>query len=309
MHLIASESGGAVGSRAWSAAKLLQVFDDPAILMQVAEQLLNGPNEVRDKARKLLIHAGVAGAYGLYGARVKLSRVTAVRQLFVSMLSEFGPKAWPVVRAALEKIVAIPEPNAATIDLAEDLLLCVPVVGDENAGHVVLKYLRSTSSKVCRAATAAIVKLWRDRAKPVLVAMVTSKDDVVRVAGLAGLRQLNAIDEHIVPRLHAILTRRVPAGEELRAAAAIALAHASDTARQPAVSLLAQLLTPPRDLPVPDPRAVAAGALSKEDAVTIAMARSLLTVGGRTYRGLVAERAERSQEPLRGQLRGLLAQA
>ena len=49
--------------------------------------------------------------------------------------------------------------------------------------------------------------------------------------------------------------------------------------------------------------------LSKQDAVVIAMARSLLTIGGKTYRGLVAERAERSTEPLRGQLRGLLQSA
>jgi hypothetical protein len=37
------------------------------------------------------------------------------------------------------------------------------------------------------------------------------------------------------------------------------------------------------------------------------MARSLLAIGGKPYRSLVAERAERSPEPLRGQLKGLLA--
>jgi hypothetical protein len=40
--------------------------------------------------------------------------------------------------------------------------------------------------------------------------------------------------------------------------------------------------------------------------VVLALARSLLTIGGATYRGLVAERAERSPEPLRTQLRRLL---
>src|SRR5690606_32757800 len=113
-----------------------------------------------------------------------------------------------------------PNPNSGTLELAEDLLLCVPVVGDESAGHVVLKFLRWPHSNVCRAAAASIIKLWGDRAKPVFVAMVQSKEDVVRVAGIAGLRQLGAIDEHLVPRLQAILTRRVPASEEVRAAAA-----------------------------------------------------------------------------------------
>jgi serine/threonine-protein kinase len=284
------------------------VFDDPSILVQIAQQLLNGAEEARDKARRLLVHAGVAGAYGLYGARVKLARVASIRPLFVTVLKDFGPKAWPVVKAALEKIAATTAPNAATFDLAEDLLLCVPLVGDESAGHVVLKYLRWPQLPVCRAAAAAIIKLWGDRAKPVLVAMVQSKEDVVRVAGIAGLRELGAIDEHLVPRLQAILTRRVPGGEEVRAAAAVALAHASATARQPAVSVLAQLLTPARELHVADVGPASNGALSKQDAVVIAMARSLLTIGGKPYRGLVAERAERSPEPLRAQLRGLLTQ-
>ena len=93
-------------------------------------------------------------------------------------------------------------------------------------------------------------------------------------------------------------------------AAALALAHASATARQPAVSLLAQLLTPQRDASAPESqRSTSNGNLSKQDAVVIAMARSLLTIGGKPYRGLVAERAERSPEPLRGQLRGLLTQS
>lgn len=306
MHGIASEGSAAVGSRAWSAAKLLKVFDDPAILIQIAEQLLAGPPEARDKARRLLIHAGVAGAYGLYGARVKLARNASVRAPFVTVLKDFGPKAWPVVRASLEKIAATAEPNASTIDLAEDLLLCVPFVGDEAAGHVVIKFLRSAHSPVCRAATAAIIKLWGERAKPMLVAMVQSKEDVVRVAGIAGLRQLGSVDEHLVPRLHAILTRRVAAGEEVRAAAALALGHVSPTAKQPAVTLLTQLLTPSRDAPEPMPLGHA-NTLSKQDAVILALARSLLAVGGRPYRGLVAERAERSAEPLRGQLRGLLS--
>ena len=39
----------------------------------------------------------------------------------------------------------------------------------------------------------------------------------------------------------------------------------------------------------------------------IAVALSLLTIGCKSYRGLVAERAERSPEPLRTQLKKQLA--
>jgi serine/threonine-protein kinase len=192
------------------------------------------------------------------------------------------------------------------MELAEDLLLSVPTVGDESAGHLVVKYLRVNVSGVCRAATASIVKMWGERAKPLLVGMLQSKDDVVRIAGIAGLRQLNGIDEHVVPRLQAILLRRLPAGEELRAAAALALAHTAPSAIQPAISLLAQLMTPSRE--AADMRPLVPGAtLSREGAVILATARSLLTIGGKNYRGLVAERAERSPDPLRSELKKLLA--
>jgi ribosomal protein S9 len=64
-------------------------------------------------------------------------------------------------------------------------------------------------------------------------------------------------------------------------------------------------MTPPRDGAVAQP-VNAGGAMSWEDAVVLAVARSLLTVGGKNYRGLVSERAERSPEALRAQLKKLL---
>jgi serine/threonine-protein kinase len=307
LHGIAAEGRQASGSRAHVAATLLRVFDDPAIVSLVAEQLLTGPEEARDHAKRILLHAGVAGAYALYGARVKLANEQAIRGVFTTVLKDFGPKAWPVVRAALEKIIGSDQAqNPPTMELAEDLLLSVPAVGDESAGHLVVKYLRVNVSGVCRAATASIVKMWSERAKPLLVGMLQSKDDVVRIAGIVGLRQLGGIDEHVVPRLQAILLRRLPAGEELRAAAALALSHTVPSAMQPAVSLLAQLMTPPRDAPNPRLASPLSNVLSREDAVVIAVARSLLALGGKNYRGLVAERAERSPEPLRTQLKKLV---
>jgi serine/threonine-protein kinase len=150
--------------------------------------------------------------------------------------------------------------------------------------------------------------MWGERSKPLLVGMLQSRDDTVRIAGIAGLRQLNSIDERVVPRLQAILQRRIPAGEELQAAAALALSHTVPGALQPAISLLAQLMTPSRDATVDSRVSMPqTNVLSREDAVVVAVARSLLTIGGKGYRGLVAERAERSPEPLRAQLKKLLA--
>ncbi len=309
MRAVSTESTQVVGSRAHTSATLLRVLDDPAVLLGVAEHLLKGSESARDHARHLLIDAGVAGAYGLYGARVKFASEATTRGAFTVALKEFGAKAWPVVRAALEKIISQDQSqNPRTMELAEDLLLCVPVVGDESAGHLVVRYLRVDVAGVCRAATASIVTLWGDRAKPLLVGMLQSKDDVVRIAGIAGLRQLDGIDEHVVSRLQAILLRRLPAGEEVRAAAAVVLGHVQPTARQPAISLLVQLVTPQRDgLVAVRVSPEHSPPFSREDAVTVASARALLVLGGLTYRGLVAERAKRSHEALRAQLTKLLA--
>jgi serine/threonine-protein kinase len=251
---------------------------------------------------------------------VKLAGDPQVRAPFVALLHEFGPKAWPVVRAALEKILASDQ-NPRALELAEDLLLCAAsaAAADEAGGHLVVKYLRVNVSGVCRAATASIVALWKDRAKPLLVGMVQSKDDVVRIAAIAGLKQLGAIDEHLIPRLHFILAKRIPAGDELRAAAAIALGHATQGAKPPALSLLQQIVTgqgsgaPPPRLPTqpgfqaPSPASLqGTSALSREDAVVAAAARSLLQLGGASYRPLVAARAERGPEALKAQLKRLL---
>ena len=303
LQSMAAQGGRASGALGEQAARVLRVLADPSVLALVGAQLLTATGEPREQAKRILVQAGVAGAYGLYGARVKLAAKPQVRGPFVTSLAEFGAKAWPVVRAALEKIVAS-EPNAATMALAEDLLLCVPQVGDEQAGHVVVKYLRVNVSPVCRAATAAIVKLWGERAKPLLIGMLQSKDDVVRIAGIAGLRQLAAIDEHVVPRLSGILTRRIEASEEVRAAAALALGHANAGGRAPAISLLTQLLAP---APAPGASAAGGGGGPGEDGVVLALARSLMSLGGPRSREVVSARAERASDPLRLQLRRLLS--
>ncbi len=302
LNEIAARGAQAQGSPSAIAGRLLRAFEDPHVVACVAEQLLTAQDDAREAARRLLVHAGVAGAHGLYAARVKHANVADVRAKFVAALNDLGKKAWPVVRAALERLAGSVD-NPRAMELAEDLLLCVPAVGDESSGHLVVKFLRVNVSGVSRAATASIVRLWGDRAKPLLVGMLQSKEDAVRIAGIAGLHQLKGIDEHVVLRLSGILTRRVPAGAELRAAAAIALGTATGGARQPALSVLSQVLTATRagNAPVD-------GGLpqTREEQVVLAAARSLLQLGGVSQRSVVAQQADRSPEPLRTHLRRLL---
>src|SRR5262249_53431377 len=90
LHGVSMEGTQGQGSRAHTASRLLRLFEDPAILAPVAEQLLTSAEESRDHARRLLLHAGIGGAYGLYGARVKLAAEQTVRPPFVAVMKDFG---------------------------------------------------------------------------------------------------------------------------------------------------------------------------------------------------------------------------
>src|SRR5262249_43062366 len=107
------------------AAMVLRLFSDPGMLAPVSERVLTGDDDVRDAARTLVTGAGVAGAYALYGARVKLAQDPNVRHAFVTSMRDIREAGWPVIRAALERIpdAAITGGHPLAAQLAEDLLL------------------------------------------------------------------------------------------------------------------------------------------------------------------------------------------
>jgi HEAT repeat protein len=174
--------------------------------------------------------------------------------------------------------------------LAEDLLLCVPALRDEAAGHLVAKYVHTTEAPLCRAATQALGRLWAERAAPLLLSLLDVADDGVRSAAIAGLREIGAVDEHVVRRLAPILARKVPAGDSLRVAAVTALEFVTVDARPVAVPILVQLV---RDKAQDDPTALAA-------------ARALLSVMGNEARAVVIDRSDFAAEPLKSHLLVLL---
>jgi serine/threonine protein kinase len=291
IHGIATDETRHAAIRA-SASSVLRVFSDPALLAPIAERLLARGDDQREAARTLVLHAGVAGAYALYGARVKLATEPSVREPFVATMKALGESSWPVVRAALERIPAAAltggHPVAAV--LAEDLLLCVPALRDEAAGHLVAKYVHTTEAPLCRAATQALGRLWAERAAPLLLSLLDVADDGVRSAAIAGLREIGAVDEHVVRRLAPILARKVPAGDSLRVAAVTALEFVTVDARPVAVPILVQLV---RDKAQDDPTALAA-------------ARALLSVMGNEARAVVIDRSDFAAEPLKSHLLVLL---
>ena len=292
-----------VKSREAIAARALRSIEDPTMLASIAAALLTGPPEGRDAARLLIVHSGVAGAHAMYAARAKIGSDASARPRFVAAIREIGRAAWPALAAAIER--AQPVPNVPfDAALAEDLLRAVPELQDDQAGSIVTKFVRHGGPAVCKAAVTALGMLWGARARPLLVGIMDHTDDGVRLAALGALRRVGGIDENVVGRIDRLLSRAVPAGDDLRAGAAAALADATAPAHPAAIALLRRAL-------LPHGRGVLAvlrGAVGPQDnpLVILAIARALIAMTGPAGVKAVEERAAKSENPLREQLLDLL---
>lgn len=226
-------------------AKVAGVFRDPAILAIIAKRMLRGfDDDARRAATDLLRAGGVVGAYALYGARTGLAQVDpSARVTFVTTMKTLGEPALPVVRAGLERIQepAIVGIDRATVELAEDLLLSMPAVHDEVAGHLVLRYAAAQSPALCRAAARALARVWAERSAPALLALVRHHDDGVRVAAIIGLREVHAVDEDAVRAIGSLFDGTEERSAQLRAAAMAALRGATERAQISAFALMARL--------------------------------------------------------------------
>ncbi len=291
VHGIASDDQRPAAIRARAAAAA-RVFSDPTLLAPIAERLLTHDDEHREPAKSLLRDAGIGGAYAIYGARVKVAASQSARVPFVETMRMIGEAAWPVVRAALERIptAALTGGHPLGADLAEDLLLCVPTLRDEAAGALVAKYVRATEPALCRAATQALGRLWAERAAPMLLALLDTNDDGVRGAAIAGLREIGAVDEHVVRRLVPILTRKVVTGHRLLVTAVRALEFVTLDARPVAVPILVQLVRDP----------------ALDDVTVLAASRALFSVMGNEARAVLLGRSDAATEPLKSYLLELL---
>ncbi|HEY8073656.1 MAG TPA: serine/threonine-protein kinase, partial [Labilithrix sp.] len=132
LDVIATEPTQGPTTRAATAAVLLRVTYDPQVLAPIAESVLASAQNATDLGWRLLVRAGLGGAYAAYSARVKNPSPDA-RRRFVLVLHEIGIPALPVMRAGLERV----EPRLATAgatELAEDLLAALPPVADEATG-------------------------------------------------------------------------------------------------------------------------------------------------------------------------------
>ena len=291
------------GQSAEIAASLVRAMQDPVGLAPIAEKALADHDEA---APKLLAGLGLGAAHALYNARVRMQPTPPVRGRFVSAMRGIGAAGWPLVWAALQRN-APGDMRPHEPRLAEDLLRAAIAPADDAAGSVIASYLRWGEPPVRRAAITPLVAVWGDRSKPLLLAVLAKDpDDGVRVAALKGLRDLRAIDEHVVRKIEEILlessaTQTTSVSDALKAAGAEALAEAVPDARRMAASALKRALSPKGGVFGMMKRGPSIPA-----AVLVAMARAYLAVGGDEAKATVSDLARSAEEPLRTQLVGLV---
>lgn len=292
LDVLADEGPRTPGSRAAMAALLLRVAYDPQILGPIAEEALLSERQTLDAAWKLVVRAAMGGAYALYSARLKHVAPEA-RRRFVRLYRQIGAPVLPVVRAALERLVPRIEGEAAA-DLAADLLDAVPTAADEATGEIVALYARARNPVLAKAAASAIVKVWGPRACAALVGLLHHKDESAQRAAIAGLVEIHAVDEPVARKLANIVG---PAGRgtAARLAAIEALARTEPSGLAFAGRALRRML--------------AAASNGWPDELVLAVVRSLLAVGDRDDRRLIADHARTWSPSLQVAVTGLLGGA
>lgn len=224
-------------------SNVAKLFNDPEVLAPIARKLLT-QEQGRESAAELLADAKVAGAYALYGARTKIEVDQKARVAFVTTMKSLGESGLPVVRAALERVfdATMSGQHRGAAELAEDLLLSMPPSpNDEVSGHIVVKYAACPVPNVCRAAARALPRVWAERAKPTLLALLGHSDDGVVIAAMVGLREIGEIDVEAVTRIAATLDAGRPRGQAFLATLTAFLQAADGPARDVAKPLLERL--------------------------------------------------------------------
>ena len=299
---VSEDRGPAAAWRNDIAKQMLRALMDPGILAPLADILLaaaSGDGERRDAAHQVLVRGQVGGAHAVHAARLRTRVDLEGRGRFVGVLRGIGRPGWPTIAAALAHLQSDARFDPA---LAEDLLLSVPDdTRDEDAGAIVAKFVGPNAPALCRAAIIAVAKLWGPRARALLKGVFESNDDSVRIAAVQGLRLVQGIDESMVARTERLLTESTPASDALCVAAVLALADTTGAAKVAAIALMHRVFQQGKSV-----LSFLRSPVRMTDPVLVSCARSYLALDRSAARLMIRTRAERSAEPLAGQLLELL---
>jgi serine/threonine-protein kinase len=316
-YLLHRAAGSPPGERTREAiaARAVASIAKPELLLRIAEVALDGPPAARDPARRVLVMLGAPGAHALCAAR---DRATAQgsgwsgRPRFVAALREVGPAAVPTLTTFLQQahpqdvafiedlLRAVPEPAATPVSQRHGGL----DPATERLGTLLSTvHIRHEAPAVRRAAAVALASVWGARANAWLAPLMEDADDGLRIAALAALRKHGGVDRELVRRIERILSGGVPAGSDLRVAAAAALADTTGMARGEAVQVLTAALKPVTGSFFSKLVTADAG---EDPLVVTTMARVLMAIAGPEGARTVEARAARASGELKKQLGELL---
>jgi hypothetical protein len=285
------------------AARTAEAIREPEVLSVIAEALLRGSGDQKSAGIGTLRFAGSAGARALLVARERVGADHAARARSISALRAIGDMGVGVVAEQLAQL-ASQGPRCAPLD-AEDLLRALPERPSEKLGPIIAEFVRHEAPGVRRVAIALLGASVGGRARDALLSALNDTDEGVRIAALAGLSHAKAVDQLAVSRIDRILSSPVEGSEELRAAAAGALAAASIDARVAAVDVLRRAIRPVRMsfmALIKD----AAGGTGESVLVLTTVARVLIALAGPLGQRDVEARARASRGEVRKALFALL---
>jgi serine/threonine-protein kinase len=237
---LASEEGRAPAWRIDRARALQRPYGDPTFLAAIAEAALVDDQPGREIG-ELLSRSGTPAMYALYSARLRLHEIAGIRNRFVLLVRELGTSTLPMIRAGLGRLEAHRHAPIAAA-LAFDLFAASPRVRDDDLAEVAGRYLQDSPPDLTRIAAEALVPFAGARAAPLLGELLESDDDAVRLAGVQGLRELDAVDELAVRRMVWVMQNTT--SREVRAAVMRALDETAGAASVLARRALARLAEP-----------------------------------------------------------------
>jgi serine/threonine-protein kinase len=301
LSVMAKEPTSTEDPRPALAMRALEPLRHETHLVKIAQAFLIGPDSAREDARFLLSLGGQAGLQAVLDARRKLVRRIVNRTGFVALVRGFGQEAGAPVHSALAAAV---DDGLADPSLVEDLLLALPASRSALFRPLATKLAHHGHPGIRRAVVERLPDLLGPESHAVLRPASRDPDESVRIAAIRSLRQIGGVDDAIVALARDVLVLQAESSPELRVVVADALSEVAPELRLEATSVLLDAFAP-RSRSLMNVILKASGE-HDDPLLLVAVARSLLIVGGIQGRRVVERRASSAKGQLREELERLL---